>query len=76
MIESGMEIDLSQAPPRVRNLEEAQALIDALWALARSLQQQVESQAKLIEAQARRIEILEEKLNTNSHKSSRPPSSD
>lgn len=71
-----MEIDLSKPPPRVSSLEEAQALIDALWVLARSLQQQVDSQAKQIKAQADRIEVLEEKLGINSRNSSRPPSSD
>jgi transposase len=71
-----MEIDLSPPPPRVSSLEEAQALIEALWMLARSLQQQVEAQSKQLDAQARRIELLEEKLGINSRNSSCPPSSD
>lgn len=57
-----MEIDLTKAPPRMRTLEEAQALIDVLW--------------KLLGEQARRIEALEEKVNSNSRNSSMPPSTD
>jgi hypothetical protein len=77
-----MKIDLQQPPPEVRNLEEAQALINALW-LLRALTVQNEAQAELlrrqgeiIEAQARRIDALKEKLRTNSRNSSKPPSSD
>lgn len=58
----GMEIDLTKPAPRVQSLAEAQALIDTLWALLRT--------------QAKRIEALEEKLNANSHNSSKPPSTD
>lgn len=58
----GMEIDLSQPPPQVRTLEEAQALINVLWSMLRE--------------QEKRIQVLEEKLNTNSSNSSKPPSTD
>lgn len=78
-----MSIDLSQPAPRVRTLEEAQTLIDELWLLLRALAARNEEQAQLIqrqgtliEAQARRIEALEEQLRTNSGNSSRPPSAD
>lgn len=64
-----MEIDLSQPPPQVKTLEEAQALIEALWLMLRE-------QARQIEEQARRIEGLEEQLRTNSRNSARPPSTD
>jgi hypothetical protein len=65
---TGMRIDLSQPAPRVKTLEEAQALIEVLWSLLREQQAQIEDQA-------RRIEALEEKLCTNSRNSSKPPSS-
>jgi transposase len=78
-----MKIDLSQPAPRVRPLEEAQALIDEMWLLLQALSERNEEQAQLIqrqgaiiEAQARRIETLEEQLRTNSRNSSRPPSAD
>jgi len=78
-----MKIDLSQPAPRVRTLEEAQALIDELWLLVRALSARNEEQARLIErqsamieAQAKRIDALEEQLRTNSRNSSRPPSAD
>jgi transposase len=78
-----MSIDLSQPAPRVRTLEEAQTLIDELWLLLRALSARNEEQAQLIqrqgaliEAQARRIEALEEQLRTNSGNSSQPPSAD
>lgn len=64
-----MNLDLSQPPPQARTLEEAQAIIDALWLLLRRQAQQIEEQAK-------RIEALEERLNANSRNSSRAPSSD
>ncbi|NEX60191.1 IS66 family transposase [Noviherbaspirillum galbum] len=64
-----MDIDLSQPAPRVRTLEEAQSLIDALWALA-------QTQARQIEALNQRIAKLEERLATNSRNSSTPPSAD
>jgi transposase len=51
-----MEIDLSQAAPRVRTLEEGQVLIDELWVVSRRLLQQVDSLAKQVELQARQIE--------------------
>lgn len=64
-----MKLDFSRPAPRVRTLEEAQALIDALWSLVRA-------QAKEIAELKQRIEELEEKLNVNSRNSSRPPSAD
>ena len=57
-----MEINLTKPPPRMKTLEEAQALIDVLW--------------KLLGEQSKRIEALEEKINGNSRNSSRPPSTD
>lgn len=78
-----MNIDLSQPAPRVRTLEEAQALIDALWALAQTQARRLEEQARQIEQQARQIDVLnqriaalEERLGTNSRNSSAPPSTD
>jgi len=78
-----MRIDLQQPPPQARTLEEAQALINELWPLLRALVSQnqeqaqlLEKQAHLIEEQSKRIELLEEKLRTNSRNSSQPPSVD
>lgn len=75
-----MKIDLSQPAPRVKTLEEAQTLIDGLWALlqeqTKRFEEIIAAQAKQIEWQAKRIAELEEKLNTNSKNSSKPPSSD
>src|ERR1039457_5697821 len=55
--------------PQASTLEEAQKLINDLWSIS------VE-QATRIEALLKRIEELEEKLNTNSRNSSKPPSTD
>jgi transposase len=55
--------------PQPATLEEAQELIKALWL-------KLLEQSKVIEEQGRRIKELEEKLNTNSRNSSRPPSTD
>lgn len=71
-----MKIDLPQPPPQAKALEQAQALIEALWPLLREHAAQIERQAKLIEQQARRIEALEEQLRANSRNSSKPPSTD
>jgi len=74
-----MNMDYTQPPPRVKTLEEAHELIDVLWTLCAEipkLKQRIEDQQQLIEAQQKRIEDLEEKLNTNSDNSSKPPSSD
>lgn len=62
-------IDLTQPAPQVGSLEEAQSLIEALWQLARA-------QAAKIATLEQRIAVLEEKLNTDSRNSSKPPSSD
>lgn len=78
-----MNLNLSQPAPRVRTLAEAQALIDALWALAQTQARRIDEQARQIEQQARqidalnqRIAALEERLRTNSRNCSAPPSSD
>ena len=71
-----MEFDFTQPSPAVGTLEEAQAIIDLLWLLLGELSRQVKSQTQQIEAQAKRIEELEERLRTNSNNSSKPPSSD
>jgi transposase len=71
-----MDIDLSQPAPRVRTLEEAQTLIDALWALAQAQARTIKEQARQIEALNQRIAKLEERLATNSRNSSTPPSAD
>jgi transposase len=60
-----MELDFTQPAPRIKTLEEAQKLIDVLWSLC----------AEIPKLQ-KRIEELEEKINTNSNNSSKPPSSD
>ncbi len=71
-----MEIDLTKPAPQVQTLEEAQALINALWSLLRRQAQQIEAQARQIAAQAKRIDELEERLNSNSRNCSKPPSTD
>ena len=55
-------LDFSRPAPRVKNLDEAQTLIDQLWAI--------------VGEQARRIEQLEEAVGLDSRTSSKPPSSD
>jgi uncharacterized coiled-coil protein SlyX len=57
-----MKLDFSKPAPQAQTLEEAQQIINALWAII------VELQAKVAD--------LEEKLNTNSKNSSKSPSSD
>jgi transposase len=57
-----MKLDFSKPAPQAQTLEEAQQIINALWAIV------VELQAK--------VAALEEKLNTNSKNSSKPPSTD
>ena len=78
-----MNIDLSQPAPPVHTLEEAQALIEALWLLVRDQAAVIEWQATQLREQneemaqlKQRIQVLEEKLHTNSRNSSRPPSTD
>jgi transposase len=71
-----MDIDLSQPAPRVRTLEEAQTLIDALWVLAQAQARTIEAQARQMEALNQRIAKLEERLATNSRNSSTPPAAD
>jgi uncharacterized coiled-coil protein SlyX/IS1 family transposase len=61
--------ETAKLPPQAKTLEEAQEIINALWAIT------VE-QAKQIEKMSKRIEELEEKVNTNSRNSSKPPSAD
>ena len=46
----GMRIDLSQAPPQVKTLKEAQALIEALWLMLCEQARQIEEKGKQIEA--------------------------
>lgn len=55
--------------PQVATLEEARRLIHVLW-------RKLAEQSKQIEAQAKQIKALEERLNTNSRNSSKPPSTD
>lgn len=57
-----MKLDFQQPPPQARTLEEAQAMINELWLLMRALSD--------------RVDVLEEKLRTNSGNSSQPPSTD
>lgn len=82
-----MSIDLSLPAPRVRTLEEAQALIDALWLMLRAQAQQIEGRIEEMTRQLQerdqqiatlnaRLQMLEEQLRTNSRNSSTPPSSD
>ncbi len=64
-----MDFDFSGPPPQARTLEEAQAIIDALWMICRETRQQVNQLEK-------RVKILEAQINQNSRNSSKPPSSD
>jgi len=57
-----MKIDIRQPPPQARTLEEGQAMVNELSSLVREL--------------SHRIDVLEEKLRTDSHNSSTPPSAD
>lgn len=59
---SPSDLDLNQPAPTPRTLDEAQQLIDALWAQVAALQQ--------------RLKELEEQLDTHSGNSSQPPSQD
>jgi cell division protein FtsB len=68
-----MPFDFSQPPPQARTLEEAQELINALWAVAGLQAKQIEEQARQIaELSSKVIELtekvraLEEKLPTSS----------
>ena len=64
-----MELDFTQPPPIAKTLQEAQEIINALWGFCRTLSARADEQQK-------EIELLKEKLNTNSKNSSKPPSSD
>jgi uncharacterized coiled-coil protein SlyX len=57
-----MKLDFSKPAPQAQTLEETQQIINALWAIVAELQAKVAD--------------LEEKLNTNSKNSSKPPSID
>src|SRR5207253_3568850 len=63
------ELLKSPVAPQARTLEEAQSIINELWAVLHKLIKQNEEQAQ-------RIRDLEEKLNTNSKNSSKSPSAD
>jgi len=62
--------------PQVATLEEARQLIHVLWLKLAEQSKQIEALVLQVEAQAKQIKALEEKLNTNSRNSSRPPSTD
>ena len=64
-----MEFDFSKPTPQAKNLEEAQQIIDALW--CQFVEMQASHQALILT-----VAKQEEKLNTNSTNSSKPPSSD
>ena len=64
-----MDFDFSSPPPQAKTLEEAQAIINALWSICRQMKQQINQ----LES---RVKTLEERLNQNSQNSSKPPSSD
>lgn len=64
-----MDFDFNSPPPQAKTLEEAQSIIDALWKICRQMKQQINQ----LES---RVKTLEERLNQNSHNSSKPPSSD
>lgn len=78
-----MEWNFSAPSPKPKNLAIAQEIIDALWKMIGSLDDQAQNQQSLIEKQSVlikkkevRIKHLEERLKTNSSNSSKPPSSD
>ena len=62
--------------PQVATLEEARELIQVLWLKLAEQGNQIEALVLQVEAQAKQIKALEEKLNTNSRNSSKPPSTD
>lgn len=64
-----MTIDLTQSHPQPQTLEEAQALIAALWEV-------LKKQNQLIQELREKVQHLEEKTRTNSKNSSKPPSGD
>ncbi len=64
-----MDFDFSGPPPQAKTLEEAQGIINALWAICREMKQQI----RHLEA---RVKTLEENAKKNSSNSSKPPSSD
>ena len=69
---SDMELDFTQPPPQVNTLDEARAVIAALWVLCAECAE-ISALKKQIAAQQKEIESLKEKLNTNSNNSSNPP---
>lgn len=72
-------LDYHQPPPHVGSLQAAQTLIDQLWGLGRVVVEQrtlIEQLRGQVQAQAQRIEQLEEQLRLNSGDSSKPPASD
>jgi transposase len=67
-----MDFDFNGPAPQAKTLEEAQAILDALWALCHQMNKEIKEIAALKE----RIKTLEARLGTNSSNSSKPPSSD
>ena len=68
---------MSSGPaPQVATLEEARELIHVLWFKLAEQSKQIEALVLQVEVQAAQIKALEEKLNTNSRNSSKPPSTD
>lgn len=71
-----MPLEISLTILQVATLEQAQKLINELVAQNKELATQLKEQKAQNEKLVSRIKILEEKLNTNSRNSSKPPSSD
>jgi transposase len=64
-----MNMDFSGPPPQAKTLEEAQSIIDALWAICGQMQNEIHLLKE-------RVKTLEAQVNKNSQNSSKPPSSD
>lgn len=62
-------MDFSSSPPQAKTLEEAQLIINELWAICHTMQKEI-TQLTV------RIKTLEDQINKNSSNSSKPPSSD
>lgn len=74
-----MNMDFTGPPPQASTLEEAQEIINTLWAMLRGMHQrisQLEGLEQQVQKQAAEIEKLKGQLGKHSRNSSNPPSSD